>query len=149
MGRNWTPDQIKRFLKACVEAEGFTVSLSDTGALEWRGPAEQREAASAAFARCREQLPVSVRTYHPPTEEEIRGWYDVFLEVAACLEREGYEVPPPPSIDSFVESQGSNWHPYDLVVADPTLPWGEWVRLNEVCPQGGVEGTSTGDDHAD
>jgi len=148
VGDRWTVEQIEAFMKRCVEAEGFSVTENELGALEWRGPAEQREAATAAFDRCRKQLPVSVRTYQPPTEEEIRGWYDTFLEVAACLEREGYEVPPPPSVDSFVESQGANWHPYDLVVADPNLPWGEWVRLNKVCPQGGIEDTSTGDDHA-
>ncbi len=143
VGKDWTRDQIISFLKWCVEEEGFAVSVSETGALEWRGPEEQREAAYAAFDRCEAQLPLSVRTYDPPTEEDLKAWYATFLQVAVCLEEEGYEVPPPPpSLDSFIDSGGGNWHPYDAIVADPNLPLEEWVRLNAVCPQGGDEGGS-------
>lgn len=143
VGDDWTSERIISFLKRCIEEEGFAVSVNEMGALEWRGSEEQREAAYAAFDRCEAQLPLSVRTYEPPTEEDFKSWYATYLEVAACLEKEGYEIPPPPSLDSFVESGGANWHPYDTIATDPNLPWEEWVRLNEVCPQGGVEGGSS------
>jgi hypothetical protein len=74
----------------------------------------------------------------PPTPEYLEAYYDHLVALKACLEAEGYTIPrSPPTVESFVESLGGNWHPYQWVEPDPSSQESidEWQRVNEACPQ--------------
>ncbi|QDO87042.1 MULTISPECIES: hypothetical protein [Ornithinimicrobium] len=80
-------------------------------------------------------------TYQPLSDAEIRAYFALNLEVAACLEAEGITVPEPPSEDVFVEAHraaavGTNvetWNPHAAVPPD------QGPRMLEKCPEPTLE----------
>ncbi len=69
-----------------------------------------------------------------PGPDELERLYGRQLDVAACLENEGYEVGSVPSKDSYVDS-GGDWTPYD----DLTLDGEAQTRLKKQCPDPGPQ----------
>lgn len=80
-------------------------------------------------------------TYQPLSDAEIRAYFALTLEVAACLEAEVIVVPEPPSEDVFVEAHraaaaGTNvetWSPHAAV------PPAQSPSMLEKCPEPTIE----------
>lgn len=114
------------YLVTCVESAGFDVEISDGGLLA--KPGSQESHYRTALAACEEAAIASglVRPLEPPDEAELSAWYDAFMLSYECLVREGYPVSEPPSRDSYIESDGRNWHPYDRISGSD---------VESLCPQ--------------
>lgn len=67
----------------------------------------------------------------PVTESEFLVIYQLLLEVARCLEAEGYTVEAP-SFRTFREG-GGRWIPYEDIPPPPNQE--DWDALNDRCPQ--------------
>lgn len=120
----------------CLRQNGIHAELMPDGAVFWIAPENQLEAYDAIDARClaeaEERFPLAPA---PTTSEEIAAFYEQLLETAQCLIREGYEPPPAPSLQTFVETfheAEGPWHPYQSI---RSLNAEEWHRINEACPQ--------------
>lgn len=114
---------------ACMRDQGFPVEADGaTGILFGNIPDEQNQAAQVAFARCAAGL--SVPEYGMPAATQVVDIYEFWVEVLApCLESEGYQVPDPPSLTTFVESYPAvEWMPW-RAVTNPT------PELEKRCPQ--------------
>gem|GEM_PF-1551715 len=115
----------------CMAERGFDVISTPDGGSEVNPPPGQEKAASAAGETCAEE----VRRLAPPRPldaDELRRFYELQIEVAACLERLGFQIPEPPSFERFAESQGGAWIPYTFL---PSMNQDEWYLVNEACPQ--------------
>lgn len=95
-------------------------------------PLDQQRHAVAVMQACRAGL--NLPDSEPLVGEMLEELYQQLLETMTCLEDMGYDVAPPQSLDSFVESypRGESWHPYPSI-PDVTPP--EWERINQACPQ--------------
>lgn len=121
---------------ACLERAGFSAEVDPSEpSLEVGYVAEdQVEAYKAADEACLREIG-EPQPPDPPSEAEIRAFYDELLETKGCLEDLGYEISEPPSEDAFVESYLTGpWHPYSDV---GDVSEAEWERLNRECPQPG------------
>jgi hypothetical protein len=118
----------------CLRLRGFNVSVNDDGS----GISGRNVGRDEEFLRqsdeCESELVAAGRIEAPATasREYFEGAYEYNLKVKACLEAEGYTVSEPPTKDSYVESQGENWVPYDAVVTNSLANWEE---INRLCPQ--------------
>lgn len=60
--------------------------------------------------------------------------YDVNLAIKACLEREGYPGPKPPSRQKFIDAgEGNDWDPFSAI-SMRTLGKEKYYALFEKCP---------------
>jgi len=127
--------EVVRLLARCVRDRGFPVSLTQDGpGLSYESvPPEQNQLAYAVEVACKAGL--HVRSPEPVSVEQLEKGYAYEVALAACLEDQGYSVSDPPSLDSFIDSQGY-WNPY----FDLSVPLSDWVPLNRVCPQNPVGG---------
>lgn len=117
----------------CLQLRGFDVSVNDDG----NGISSRNVGIVEYFKQsdeCEGELVAAGRIEPPATasREYFEGAYEYNLTVKACLEAEGYTVSEPPTKDSYVESQGENWVPYDAVVTNSLA---EWEEINRLCPQ--------------
>jgi hypothetical protein len=90
-----------------------------------------------AFYTCDAMYPVHPKYNAPMTDAKITQLYDYFLNsLKPCLEREGYTVPPAPSLQRFQETYRTDggWLIY-AGVADAAISMEELARINRVCPQ--------------
>lgn len=90
-----------------------------------------------AFYTCEAMYPLHPKFSAPMTDAKITRLYDYFLNsLKPCLEREGYEVPPAPSLQRFQEAYRTDggWFIY-AGVADASVGPEELARINRVCPQ--------------
>lgn len=83
------------------------------------------ECRTAAFARFDWPPP------RPSTAAEHRVLYDLYLEMAACLENLG-ETIDVISFDRYLDLNG-DWYPYDALPQNPTPV--DWALWNDSCPQ--------------
>ncbi|WKZ83723.1 MAG: hypothetical protein QY307_05635 [Acidimicrobiia bacterium] len=101
---------------ACMRDQGWPVEpIGDTG-ISWLAiPFEQNEAAQVGFARCVAGL--SIPEYGVESGVEVENIYTFWVDVLKpCLEAEGYDIPDPPSVDSFVENYPDvEWVPWRYV----------------------------------
>jgi hypothetical protein len=122
-----SPEHLQ-FLKSCIESAGFKVDIAD-GGLMAAPPPEQAAHYDEAQSQC-EQAAMSsglVAEYDEATDEELAAWYEALLLTHQCLADHGYPAAPPPSLDSYIEAQGRNWHPYDAIM--------DTTAVEAVCPQ--------------
>jgi hypothetical protein len=116
----------------CVTDEGFPASAAADGGVDFEAiPAEQADASALATFVCRERYPVDPSEFEDP---DLSGLYDYYTqELVPCLEAEGYEIPSPPSEQTFIDSYWTAaWIPYNFVEVTSDE---EWTRLNAACPQ--------------
>lgn len=116
------------YMTTCLESAGFDVEIED-GGITVR-PGAQESFYRDALAQCEEAAANSglVAPLEPPDETELAAWYDAYMLTYDCMVREGYPVSAPPSKDSYVESGGQNWHPYERL-------GGGGSAVESVCPQ--------------
>lgn len=113
----WGSEDHMRWLTNCIEAKGFQVEMSFVDGSISVGPPSQAAAAETAIGECMDQAVEEggVSEWRPPTGDELRRHYSAYHITQKCLIDNGYPVVTPPSEESYVESGGSNWHPWDGV----------------------------------
>ncbi|GIU91819.1 MAG: hypothetical protein KatS3mg011_0725 [Acidimicrobiia bacterium] len=93
-------------------------------------PPEQRSAAEEVFDACYAGL--NLPPQQPLDDEQIAEVYAYRLAVADCLRAEGYQVPPAPSLDTFIEEWATGpWNPYESVDTSGA----SWEGIQMRCPQ--------------
>lgn len=124
----------------CLSAEGFG-AVAEDGGLSASAPFGQELPYAIAYYVCSVEYPIDPRVMVPLVEDQIRYLYDYYTQVMTpCLEAEGYEVPEPPSRQTFVSTYGQpgSWAPYTLVT-EAVSSQEEWDRINRLCTQTPVE----------
>lgn len=124
----------------CMHAAGFPdTAVSPDGGLSPGALAPgQEDAYLLARYVCVAQHPIDPKYSVPLTEQQIQAVYRYYVDdLIPCLEREGYTVPAPPSVEVFIETFGtSQWMPYAKVFGtDPSIPISEYYRVSAACPQ--------------
>lgn len=135
-----SPEEYAGVMVPCLTEQGIPARpLPDGGVGFGDIPPEQAQAQREALYRCWVRFPTHPLFERPLDDDQLRRLYDYNVgELTACLEREGYTVPPPPSLEAFIESYSDPetlpWNPYPA--DDPRLEReAEWYRLNQACPQ--------------
>ncbi|MBX9717621.1 MAG: hypothetical protein K2X36_02115 [Microbacteriaceae bacterium] len=120
----------------CLSAEGFG-AVAEGGGLSASAPFGQELPYAIAYYVCSVEYPIDPRVMVPLVEDQIRYLYDYYTQVMTpCLEAEGYEVPEPPSRQTFVSTYGQpgSWAPYTFVT-EAVSSQEEWDRVNRLCTQ--------------
>lgn len=120
----------------CLTAQGY-LAIAEGGGLSTAPPFGQEEPYAVAYYVCSVEYPINPREMIPLVEDQIRYLYDYYTTVMTpCLEAEGYEVPEPPSRQTFISTYGQpgSWAPYRLV-AEAASSQEEWDRINRLCTQ--------------
>lgn len=119
----------------CLNEEGFEAEASNNGLSSSASPEQEHEFAVATYV-CALKYPTNPRTNIPLNEDQIRYLYDYYtLVLTPCVENEGFQVPPPPTQQSYISNYGQagSWNPYEIVAEASSEE--EWQRINELCPQ--------------
>jgi hypothetical protein len=125
------------FVVDCLRREGFEAEVVGLG-LSLDAPDEQEALAFAALEACQT---AADNRFGEPEEPSAEDMYRFQIEVAQCLRGEGFQVPDPPSMETWVERYRRQdfeglWFPYDSVVsAAASMKNEDWERLNLACPQ--------------
>ncbi|MCC7128624.1 MAG: hypothetical protein IT192_07400 [Microbacteriaceae bacterium] len=117
-----------RMFAECMEARGWEATVNETdGGVSFSVPPEQSEVFQKDAKECQSQIPI-----RPWVEEDYEQHFQDLTVVATCLQDHGFEVPPRPSLQSFIEDykKGLPWDPYAITVAD-----GDFPQAVELCPQ--------------
>lgn len=121
---------------ACMGDEGFDVQ-SDGGGVGGGAPYGQEQPFAIAMYVCALKYPINPRSNIELNEDQIRYLYEYYTRIMTpCVQAEGYEVPPAPSLQSYIGQYGQEgmWNPYELV-ALATSSEEEWQFINRKCPQ--------------
>ncbi len=133
-----SPDEFGEVMVECYMGQGIPARLStDGGVLVDEIPTEQTTLQREAAYRCWVRFPTHPRYEEPLSREQLRVLYEYKVgELTECLEAEGFEVPPPPTVEVFIASYENPdtpmWDPYPGT--DPRARE-RWEQLNQVCPQ--------------
>lgn len=130
-------DEWGTYQAKCMQDQGFEAEASDDGRSVGGDlpPDDQMDAHWQATYRCRIAYPLHPRFDVPMTDEQIRIVYDYFVdELVPCLEKEGYDIEPAPSWETFRSQWGTpeSWEPHSSVRAPNRQ---EHLRIREDCPQ--------------
>ena len=120
----------------CLTEAGFASEEEDGSLLSAAPPGQEQPFAVATYT-CTIKYPIDPRVNIPLNEDQIRYLYEYYTRVLTpCVEAEGYEVPDPPSQQTYQTQYGQpgSWNPYELV-AEATTSDEEWQRINKLCPQ--------------
>lgn len=121
---------------SCLNDEGFDAEAVDNS-LSSTAPAGQEEPFAVATYVCALKYPINPRSNIPLNEDQIRYLYEYYTRVMTpCVEKEGFQVPEPPTQQSYIERYGQegSWNPYELV-AEAVSSEEDWQRINRLCPQ--------------
>lgn len=124
------PD-MSQLIADCLRDEGFNVRMEGT-ALVTEVPPEPEEVFNAAVDSC------TLRYFPPqgsdrPSGEDLEARYENLLQVGECVSGAGYEVPTPPTVESFVDSGGTNWDPFDLLQPPFDISLADYQALDARC----------------
>jgi hypothetical protein len=120
----------------CLAQEGFDVDVTPDGDISYTA-GDQGEAYAVAFYTCEAKYPYDPKYIRPLTDAQLGLLYDYFVtSLQPCLIGEGYDVPPAPSRQEFLENYAANggWFVYEGVAAAHVGPE-EFTRINKACPQ--------------
>jgi hypothetical protein len=136
-----SPNEVGPVRGACLQHRGIDVTIgSDGSSLYFQGiPQEQQERLQEEQAICKALYPLDDAYSGPLNEEELGRLYDFYVgSLVPCLEAEGYSGFEPPSLDTYVESYGteSEWMPYtDIIHLVDAMSEGKRQALFGNCPQ--------------
>jgi hypothetical protein len=120
----------------CMQDEGWSDTKAMSDGVEYGGiPESQVGAFYLSQYTCSAKYPLDPKYNVPLTDERLGALYDYFAdELQPCLEAEGYETPPAPSRETFIESyaETGGWNLYETVAAGGQS---EWNAINKKCPQ--------------
>jgi hypothetical protein len=129
--RPLTGPDMSQLIADCLRDEGFHVRMEGT-ALVTEVPPEQEEVFNAAVDDC------TLRYFPPqgsdlPSGEDLEARYEHLLQAGECVSGAGYEVPTPPTVESFVDSGGTNWDPFDLLQPPFDISLEDYQALDARC----------------
>lgn len=117
----------------CMEDQGIPAELVPPDGIRHLVPPDQLAQSEAAAEQCLAEVDQRYPRTPPPTKEEE---YNAQNEVAECLRENGYEIPPAPTletwIDSFSDPSQDPWLPYAFL---PRLGREAWAEVSKLCPQ--------------
>jgi len=118
-------------MQRCMSDAGFEIEIMKDGGIASQVAPEQIEVRDAAMSRCADELGFSVPPA-PLTDDQLAAIYDRYTDVADCMAAAGYPTAEPPSEQTFIDSGGQGWHPYDAV---PVGSVSDFAALESDCPQ--------------
>ena len=130
------PDEWAETIAACLNEDGFSAVAQDGGLASAPTEGQELPFAIATYV-CNAKYPINPRTNVELNDDQLRYLYEYYTQVLTpCLNEEGFDVPEPPSLQTYVSSwrAGSPWDPYGLVV-DALESDDEWTSINKKCPQ--------------
>lgn len=125
------------FYAACLSEGGLAVEIDpvDLG-VTYRIPDGQEDAYNRIKTDCRAATRERFGMTDHPRPADLERWYRAYAWTWRCLIEYGYILNDPPTMDSFVESGGSNWQPFAELMLSGGAPDGEVRRvLEQSCPQ--------------
>ena len=124
------------FMKKCVEEQGWIVE-DISGGIHIKYRPEQQVEAAAAIRECSKQsLGLAPgETVPPPSDRQVRDYYQALVNARECLEARGFDLSDPPTLDSYLEKGIGSWDPYGEVLTSPGMGPSEFNTLTRKCPQ--------------
>lgn len=131
----------------CAAEQGVAVEVDPSGdGVIWEAPEGQEARYAEVIDECASTVAEEFGVAQgPPTIDELESWYRAFQWTHGCMKEQGYPVEEPPTLESYVDSGGTNWHPYNGVVRSiqatgeikPGVPFSEeaFRTLENTCPQ--------------
>lgn len=120
---------------ACFRDNGFEGELDDDLGISTKVPPEQQDRFFEVNRTCREAVAEKLGLqFGLPSEEVLRRTYRMYLYIRQCMVQTGYPTDEPPSMERFVESGGSLWHPYNAFMGTAAGATG-LSDLEQLCPQ--------------
>ena len=110
-----------QFMVTCLTDAGFEAQAyqdGDVNVIKAAVPPAQQEQYVEAREACRlRAIDLGlIRPIGAPTEADLTQRYRAYTEIVQpCLVAHGYPTVEPPSLDSFIDAEGKNWHPYDAI----------------------------------
>lgn len=137
-GDTWSITQVQCLTNAGLAARevsgGFTVDGYRIGSPQSNNPF----AVSIAIWTCQAQFPRDVRLSGYITDDQVLYMYDFFTKrLAPCLALHGYDIPPAPARDGYLETvrRGIYWNPYYTATGHPIVSAQEqFDALDLQCP---------------
>jgi hypothetical protein len=126
------PDELAVFLQSCLAQAGYEAIVEPDGGITMRVPKDQHDAAVDARTACLTSFPEYDPDPPPPSAEELAAHFAALARSADCLENLGYDVPDPPTFDTWSANPGM-WYPHDAVAR--AVEFDEWEALLRDCPQ--------------
>jgi len=129
-------DEWAAAIAECLSAEGYSATAQD-GGLVAKAPSGQELPYAIAYYVCTVEYPIDPRQQLPLAEDQIRFLYEYYTkELTPCLKAEGYDVPDPPSMQTYISTYGQPgfWDPYRLIAESP-INQQDWERINRLCTQ--------------
>ncbi|MDY7527586.1 MULTISPECIES: hypothetical protein [unclassified Cryobacterium] len=128
-----TLDDMPAVNAKCLTEQGFP-STVDAGGVSTQTSAGQEEAIMLARYVCDIEYPLDPKFNKPFNKSQLDYLYDYDVNtLKPCLEKAGYSIPEPPSLQSFEDNYATSgaWTPYLGVT-----PSGDgWAEINKTCPQ--------------
>jgi hypothetical protein len=120
-------------LADCMGSAGFDVYLTyNNGVATTPIPKAQKSAYRAAMAECSESTHVDDRVF---TSKDIHAIYALELAQRECLQRKGFAVTDPPSLQSYVDSFDTADRWFAMSDIDPaTMDREAYEELFTECP---------------
>lgn len=114
---------------ACLAEYGFEATPGSGGSLEAQIPASQED----VYYRARDACVASLGYDSEPqlTDDQLRTGYALMVEARQCLTTLGYDLPPEPSLQTYIDDGGAYTPFADLSNA-------ALMKLDEIerhCPQ--------------
>lgn len=124
--RSWVEEQAHTQAEAqsilidCYREQGWEVSENQPGApgFEIRIPEGQWDALQEAKMHCERVLEERGHAFRVFTPQDIANFYGYMVDRYECLVAAGFDVPPPPSLEVYLETYHTgqdHWDPYGHV----------------------------------
>lgn len=122
----------------CITDRGWKVGLTADGAIEASSetiPAEQYD----LYVKDTWECNAAVSARFPVDDNQKNLLYAAELVERTCLQRHGYTVDDPPSLQSFLDTYDtrprSDAATSDLGTLSQTMSEADWIAINRACPQ--------------
>ncbi len=135
-------EEYQTAMAACLEDHGVFAHVSVGGPVLPGVTRPQADAEAADFdiegdaqLACMEVVPEPSHWVDLPTSDD----YARMLEVRACIVAHGHELPEPPSVEVWLESQFP-WNPWEVLTGQGggLSPDADVSALMQACPQSGA-----------
>ena len=127
-------------VRSVANGEGFDVVSQVSG--------DQGKVLSLAHYVCTARFFVDPYYMQLPTRDQIRVTYEYYIEVLSpCLGGQGYEVPEPPSLETFIAQHWTpeEWTPYKAAGIDSQEPGIYELLYEGTCRSGPPPGARYGE----
>lgn len=71
----------------------------------------------------------------PPISDQLKRFYEGLVELASCLEGQGYEISDPPTYEGVVDNGLASWDPLGELMSTHDLSPSQLTELTDVSPQ--------------